>query len=86
MATIPVVALGGGKAVLSLVTDDATRAVTGYVVDRAADIGPVEVNLSAGAYSLRQTVGVGRTSASIAKNRQWNIDGDTDATYGLTSR
>lgn len=86
MATIPVVSLDGGAVVLSLTVDDATRAVTGYVLDRNDAAGPVEVNLSAGLFTLRQTVGAGRTTATIPKNRQWNFDTAADMTYGLTSR
>lgn len=86
MASIPVVAVEGGAAVLSLTVDDATRMVTGYTVTRTADIGPVEVHLTAGAFSVRQTVGVGQTSGSVPRNRQWNYDTAADMTYGLTAR
>jgi hypothetical protein len=84
VASIPVASVPG--VVLSLTVDDQTRMVTGYTVDREPDAGLVEINLSAGNFSIRQTFGIGRTSANIPRNRQWNFDGDTDMAYGITNR
>lgn len=84
MATVPVVAVEG--CTLSLVVNDSTRMVTGYILDRAEGSRPAEVELSAGPFTVRQTVGVGRTSGNIPRNRQWNFDGESDMTYALTGR
>lgn len=83
MATIPVVTVGNNDVVLFLIVDDATRLVTGYTVSNTIG-GPVEVNLSSGAFTVKQAFGVGQTTATIPRNRQWNIDTAEDASYGLT--
>lgn len=86
MATIPVVVLGAEEAVLSLIVDDATRLVTGYTLVRASNARPVEVFLTSGAFTFRQTVGVGNSTGSIPRNRQWNYDTATGTTYELAAR
>lgn len=73
----PAIIIGDNVVNLSLVVDDATRMVTGWSLVNNSTQTAV-VSLTEGAWSASQSFPPGSYSGSVPKNRQWNIDDETN--------